>query len=420
MRKLYFALVVAAAVGCNGPDEVSPGALDASAAVDAALDADPQVDLTALDPTFGGRGYVETSQGAATALLTDATGGVIACGRLPTGSGRLSRLDRDGALDPSFGTDGVVLLGYACNDLARLRDGRLAALSSDAVRLYTPAGVLLQDVHPAPRASPDSGPYLYALAPLADGGFAVLMAIDHVEPPVHTANLRIVRYDATGAPVATFGIGGEAAVVDGVHTTYPVAAGLVVVPGPPARLAVLFGLWRWAVDLDTGVVDPAWHTDETVNVGSWGHPLAVLGTDRAVVAGYDGPHDQLVVLAWNGAGTTRTTIPLCQPHGHAGPVAMAFDHQGRAVIASAYGGVGDELVVSRLRPDLGGLDPAWGCERRAAFPPDCTPTGCTGEVEERKVYAVGLAITSADDVVIGGGRHIPNRPGAWLLSRFSH
>src|SRR5262245_14652956 len=89
-----------------------------------------------LDPTFGGDGIVTTAfpggTVSATSVVVQADGKLVLAGSSSRGDFVLLRYTANGALDPSFGGDGVVTtdLGGCCefaNALVLQPDGKLVA-----------------------------------------------------------------------------------------------------------------------------------------------------------------------------------------------------------------------------------------------------------------------------------------------------
>ncbi len=272
-----------------------------------------------LDPAFGTGGIVRTdisgtgSDDVARAVALQADGRIVVAGQSTAGAGiTLARYDRDGSLDPAFGSAGVVTtgitgIGYA---VATGPDGRiLVAGSADAgtgndvvvVRLrpdgspdpaFGTGGTVLTDVGGA--GSNDVGD---ALALQPDGAVLVAGSSDSGTG----SHALLLRYRGNGTLDPTFGR-------DGVVVTSPASA------GNASRAA--------AVTLGSG--------GTVVTAGSTRLPG---GGSGFAVARYrrDGSPD--TSFGSGGVAVTQVGGPGSYAYGSA----VAVDHCGRIVVAGSAG-----------------------------------------------------------------------------------
>lgn len=342
-----------------------------------------------LDPTFGDGGVVVTSLvrfGVAPAVVVRRDGRIVVAAITSYGSDVESgwdvdtdvlRLNRDGSVDRSFGTDGVVRWSrtdepdFSSNVsvvLAALSDGRLLLGGGAAVvRLNTDGTfdeAFGQDgrltVGPASAAG-DDAPYVTAvrIAVLPDGRF--LLAGGPPEKPT------VARFSADGVLDSAFGTGGYYVVdaaalsVNGVLSALAVARDGAVLFGVGGdRELVLFRLTR------DGAADPAFGQDGVARlpveaadplprfiIPQRDGGLLVVGTAAGGSYDTDGvPPGRTFVARLMRDGATDTSfgaggrVFVAGPRVGGNPAAFALARDGSVWVAGQDGG---DAAVARLR-----------------------------------------------------------------------
>lgn len=267
-----------------------------------------------VDTSFGNGGTVTTeffaqpngSQESVSALLVQADGKILAGGAVGNGSGYrgtpfftgLARYENNGALDPTFGSGGIVIATAVRGATALAEDasGNIFDLNTSVIAEFSPNGTHDASVTPAPLTVRSQGG---ANAFLADGRFLFAQSIVHRGD----SDVQAVRYTATGSLHPTFNnppvdyTSAEArdyassialqpngqAVLAGPHTTYSWASS--------------FGLERVNVD---GSLDAGFGSGGTLTT-SFG---ATDDTARAVLVQPDG---KIVAVGRSSDSSTGTT-----------------------------------------------------------------------------------------------------------------
>jgi uncharacterized delta-60 repeat protein len=92
--------------------------------------------IGALDPTFGSNGVVSLDAGNPTALALQPDGKLLVASITFTGGsedGSIVRLNDDGSLDTVFGSGGIATLDFPVSDIGLDADGTIAAAGSDVI-----------------------------------------------------------------------------------------------------------------------------------------------------------------------------------------------------------------------------------------------------------------------------------------------
>ncbi len=233
-----------------------------------------------LDTTFGSEGLVRGPDGAADAVALQADGRIVVAGTEPEQYAlKLVRLNADGALDSSFGSNGSVrtLLGYAASASAVIvqPDGRILA-----------AGARVPGNPPPPPPPPPAPP-----PPPPPG------------PPPLPWEIALLRYNANGSLDPSFGSSGVVTTRLGRSQLNPPATFVALQPDgkivaaseTEGRLA----LARYGPD---GALDPTFGPNGIVvrpSLQASGFPsgLALQTDGQIVIAGRDG------VLRYRSNGT---------------------------------------------------------------------------------------------------------------------
>jgi uncharacterized delta-60 repeat protein len=273
----------------------------------------------ALDPSFGTGGIVSTDIAGnpdyARALVQQVDGKLVAAGRTDTLTGTdfgLARYNPDGTLDASFGTGGVVTTDIASNNidearaLVRQTDGRLVA-----------------------------------------AGFAV--------GPAGTFDFALARYNPDGALDPSFGTGGTVTTDIGggddfAHALAVQADGKLVAAGvAPTATGLAFALARYNPD---GMLDASFGTGGTATTDLIGgaNALVVQVDGKLVAAGVAGQDFGLARYNPNGALDpsfgTGGTVTTDFAGGSDAAFALALQADGKLVAA---GGTGSAFALARYR-----------------------------------------------------------------------
>jgi uncharacterized delta-60 repeat protein len=262
-----------------------------------------------LDTSFGTGGIVTTDLGGgndyATALAVQPDGRLVAAGFVGGATFALVRYDRDGSLDTSFGTGGIVSTGM---------DGQGQAVAVQADRKLVVAGSASDDfglVRYNPDGSPDptfgTGGIVttdftgnvdaaYALAVQPDGrllaaGFTV------VSLAPFSVGFGLARYNRDGSLDTTFGVNGKVTTtLGGFDTAYAVVAlpdGRLVAGGASHAAGGLnFGLARYDRhgSLDTTFGSNGMVTTTFNGAGAgYVNALALQPNGKLVAAGVNAP-----------------------------------------------------------------------------------------------------------------------------------
>ncbi|HEX8105659.1 MAG TPA: hypothetical protein VF533_23790, partial [Solirubrobacteraceae bacterium] len=352
-----------------------------------------------LDPEFGAAGIVTTAVGTGRSqafdLLLAPDGRLVLAGVARDGGGRdgfaLVRYDPSGAVDPSFGEQGVSIVGVG-HGFSGIAD----------------------------------------VEPTAGGGLvAAGVGIDHDG----ATRFAVARYQGNGALDGGFGSGGS---VLAAPAPYASALGTAVSPSGAVVAAGIAGASNAAGDARVGLarLDPAGHPDPGFGAGGtallgigWGTSFAnaVTGLQdgRALTAGAATDADGKQVMGflrvtadgrldstWDGDGTAMVRV---------GDGALAADAardaQGRLVAfgQTASGGADWRFAVTRLSPE-GFLDAGFGTGGVAitAFPGTSMARATAGALTpDGRLVAAGVACA-------GGGHGAQCEGGAprLALARF--
>ena len=325
-----------------------------------------------LDSTFGTGGKVTTDLGCcgggANAIAIQTDGKLIAAGASGAGAFALSRYNRDGTLDPTFGTGGIVTTVNGIFDVFRAvtlqADGKIVAAGSSC----SPIGGCFQ--------------------------------------------LAVARYNSDGSLDTSFGLGGS------VITTYtsPIQAFAVAIQsdgkivaagGTLSPLASDFILARYNSD---GSLDASFGTGGFVTTDFFGGNdratgLALQKDGKIVAVGVGGPSFDFALARYNADGTLDTTF------GSGGLVTtdfgsfqsangVAIQSDGK-IVAAGVGG--NQFAVARYNPD-GTLDTSFNGTGKAT-------TLFFGQNIET---ATSLAIQSNGKIVLAG-----TVPFNFALARFN-
>jgi uncharacterized delta-60 repeat protein len=275
----------------------------------------------------------------------------------------LRRFRADGAIDSSFGVDGRTTTAIGAdsylNALVVTADGRIVAAGSSgnaggtfAVARYLPDGSLDPSFGRGGTTTVPDGDG-DALAVGADGSIFVGARND--------PDLVVVKLDAAGVPVASFGANGRAtrSGSGGVAALIPDADGGVTV-----AVASRIGLARYTA---AGALDEAFGT-LPAPVGFPAQGLLAVATSgpRIAAAGFADDDSRRrglhVVLIDRGAvqtfGANGEATAFVGDHSEA--TAVGIDPAGRVLAGGVTGdGGAARWLVARFRPD-GTLDPAYG------------------------------------------------------------
>jgi uncharacterized delta-60 repeat protein len=359
-----------------------------------------------LDLSFGEGGHVATSfpgwaGGAALGIAVQADGRIVVAGVVGNPGGlyggpgvfALARYNRDGSLDVSFGTNGLVTTAFPgefyadATGIALQPDGRIVAAGST---------------------------------------FAPKQTFHHVV---------VARYNSDGSLDPSFGTGGR---VDTNVSSSPLVNGVavgdghVVVVGSAGRLVLV----RYN---DDGRLDPSFGTGGVVSTafpgfdGAGGNSVAVLADGRILAAGAAfnrSPVDERFALArCNSDGILDPTfgtggfVTTAFDQFEANASALALQRDGRIVLVGhVYSPSGTQVALARYESD-GTQDESFGTDGRVitAFPGSTRaeavgvavqPDGrlvATGSVYLGAVPRIGVARYEGDPV---GATHFEIAPPA--------
>ena len=273
----------------------------------------------ALDPAFGvdGVALVQLPRAylTANALALQPDGKILVAGVLEVwGSGKLSfglvRLDQTGALDPSFGTGGVVTTDIGTDSdvataMALQPDGKVVVVGStnQAASAYDLAVVRFHPDGRLDTALGGTGIVRVAVSPLDDWANAVIIQADGKilvagSAPALSArpSFLLARFSGGGALDATFGAGGivttdlsstRACAVSAVRIlpdSKLVAVGTLGDGG--GQYSMLLARFDAAGSLDPGFGAGGVVTDSFTSLGGPGNDVALQADGRIVVAGW--------------------------------------------------------------------------------------------------------------------------------------
>ena len=342
-----------------------------------------------LDPTFGGDGTVTVDTGfddRGRAVAVQPDGKIVIAGKSNNDS-LMIRLLANGVKDPAFGTGGIVRTDIGGgNDegkaLAIETDGSIVLAGINTVgndgkfslARYTDQGVL------DPAFSTD-GVTTAAFGPGNDEGKAVEIQADGMIVMAGQAktgsghDFALARFDGSGQPDATFGVGGTVTsdfggVDQEGNSVRQQADGKLVVAGysgnaPNEDFAVVRYLANGMLDTSFGAAGIA---KTAIGPGTdLGFAVAIQSDQRIVVAGTSvvGGKTQFTVVRYQSSGSLDGTF------GRGGIVtteigasdectAITLQRDGRIVLAGTTGnGTTTDFVVVRYNRD-GSLDTSFG------------------------------------------------------------
>ena len=263
------------------------------------------------DASFGSAGIVTTdffgSGDVANAVAVQADGKIVVGGFAVDAMGinsdfALARYTANGALDTSFGTNGIVTtdLGTQSDDIRALAiapDGRIVVTGTAgediALARYTPDGKLDAGFGTGGKTITDLGfdDIASGVAVLPDG--AIVIAGDTLGPK-RNRDFLLGRYRADGTPDSAFGHNGTVTTDLGVGDDFAenVAAdsqGRIVLVGRTTSATILdMALVRYQANgaLDTGFGGDGIVTADFHGRGEFGEDLAFDAAGRIVAAGY--------------------------------------------------------------------------------------------------------------------------------------
>jgi uncharacterized delta-60 repeat protein len=415
-------LALLAASACQTSDESfasSDGSIDAwnsaeAALADAAVDSEASVPAacpaddggTRLDPSFGDGGVAVLSYGlsspaGATSMRVQADGKVVIGGTM-SGTPVLVRLLASGALDPSFGTSGLVKAeipdaGYVPTvhgpyaALGIQPDGKIVA----AAQINGAAGRVLMVARYLTSGAPDPafGSGGAATADFDEAPYGLVVLGNGQILVSGTGDVALARYDSSGALDMTFGSGGKAAAVPGYAAPGAMAIvnGKIVVAGGRQSFGGFFGFSfvRYTANglLDTALGDggtvvlngPDSRVANDVAVDAMGRLLLAGGgvDDRGSFIG--GTFVIVRVLETGALDPTFASNGVAVVDFGATPVdggvstttaaaqGISVEPDGRIVVVGTRARVGSggypaspfEIVATRLTP-VGTVDPSFG------------------------------------------------------------
>jgi uncharacterized delta-60 repeat protein len=321
-----------------------------------------------LDTGFGDGGAVYSLRGRA--ILVQPDGKIVVAGDngSPERTFMMARYDAGGALDPTFGSGGLMTQpGFTtAYRLIRQPDGKLVTAGSPTLARFSPDGRLDPSFGAggAVRAAATT-----AAAALPDGGLVVFTAAGD--------SFVATRYSGNGQADASFGAGGQARIPVGVSGDWARSVALrpdgrIVGAGYTART-----WWGMYWDQRTthlsrvlslsadGKLEAVYSVPISGYCSSTDTDLAALSDGRILVLGdvswwdwHEDAEGAFAVARLNSDGTSDATfgangLAKADFGCDAGPHAMAVQPDGRIVVVGSYYGYG--FPLARFLPD-GALD----------------------------------------------------------------
>jgi uncharacterized delta-60 repeat protein len=367
-----------------------------SVGVARALSGDP-------DTSFDGDGKVVMDLGAAgpgAGVAVKPDGKILVAGGGSGNSLRVSRLNRDGTLDASFGTGGSTDFDFqqqtVTHGMTIAPDGKIVLVGTTVFSSTSHADVAL--ARATPDGSPDTsfGPKGFRTADLGqtdDNGVAVVEQPDGKvvfasgDPNELHSDIRIGRVDASGHYDGSFNGGGVDVVP--VAQALPLALALQ----PDGKILVGGGVLNQAtVSADmmllrlttTGTLDTSFNHTGNVMIGGGdseiGYDLAVQPNGMILVAGERAQNSMLVARVSPGGLVDPSfgdegiaTVTFGTPPANAIARGVALQPDGKIVIAGdGQGAIG----VARLQPG-GAVDTTFGGDGKQTldFNPQLTDLG---------------------------------------------
>jgi len=361
-----------------------------------------------LDPRFGASGQVLTELGLGRAsgsgVVLEKDGRIVVGGSTggPTPESALALVAyrRDGMLDPTFGTGGIVITQFPSMTSALAaalvadREGRLVQLAvlvdplhgaaTFALVRYRRDGTLDPEFGAGGIVISDFGGQDKAATSLAiqqDGRIVVAGGV-FMPSSANGANAALARFEPDGTLDTSFGLGGRALTDLGrsfkqqFHTVAIQHDGKIVAAGQvTAAVGLSFVVARYDRDgtIDTtfgsgGIVSTSFADQGAANGIAVQRDGKILVVGGRVGEGGE-PGFALARLDSSGAldptfGSGGQVVTLFPGGGAAGAVAVALDRCGRAVLAGGAGtGVDGHTVFALARYEHdGSLDPSFGTD----------------------------------------------------------
>jgi uncharacterized delta-60 repeat protein len=403
-----------------------------------------------LDPTFGAKGTVTTAfpgrqVGASDVALLDDQSIVAVGGALMNDSPdfAIARYGRNGALDPTFGTGGLVTTGWPAAQGASGAQGvavgsnnRIVVVGTAGLGQGTDIGVAVAQYRPNGALDPTfgtGGKVITPVSPVGDGGGNAvtiqpdgkIVVVGGANDQQNNADFMAVRYLANGAIDTSFGNNGVTLVQlpGGDSSASGVAVqsdGAIVIAGTaigPGGGGQEFGIVRLTPG---GVLDPTFGAGGIVLEQF--RPGQDKGGAQSVVVGRDG---RIVVAGLGetpaGRGTfglmrLRTDGSLDPTFGTGGKVLTEFDGESIAIrvllradggmVAVGSAGFPSRIALAGYRAD-GNLDPAFGTHGRTVT-----------AIGPASAGTAAVAQSSGNIVVAGTSAAADFRTGGFALARY--
>ncbi|MGH3656851.1 MAG: kelch repeat-containing protein, partial [Micromonosporaceae bacterium] len=247
----------------------------------------------ALDASFGGDGVVDTVAGSANAVLVDSEGRVSVAG---SRSDRflIGRHDETGAMDGAFGENGVVTTGFAghagITDMLSQPDGRIVAVGVAegrfAVARYetAPAGGEVADVSASAADSPDpvgsGGTLTYNLGVANNGPDSAYRLVATAALPAGSAFVSATPSQG----LCTEASGTLTCELNGLVAGASLTVTVVVNPGPSGQAVLNLAVSTSSSDPSSGNNGATATTTVTPGAGEWISTIPGLGTARKAPA----------------------------------------------------------------------------------------------------------------------------------------
>jgi uncharacterized delta-60 repeat protein len=308
-----------------------------------------------LDPSFGDGGIVTTSIGTfgaeASSLVRQEDGKLVAAGWVWAGSQSdfaLVRYRRNGALDKSFGLDGIARRSFSdqdrANALAIQADGKLVAAGTARVQpsvivRYTRNGNLDTSFDGDGIVRPDFEFQPFALAVQADGK---IVAAGLTYQGVN-GRFALLRLDEDGSVDETFGDHGVVVAQVGRRSSTPYALvvqadGKLVAAGrgkPRGTGDTAFALARFNPD---GSLDPTFGGD--------GKVITKMGPDDDRVEGLAiQPDGKVVAAGWTGFPSVSPVRIALARYNADGTLDASFSGDGKVITAIGPADYARDVVV---------------------------------------------------------------------------
>ncbi len=345
-----------------------------------------------LDLTFGTGGSVSTPVSAAifgySAVAIQPDGKILVASDSETTNADLGivRYDPSGALDPTWGTAGVVIIatsGFdeAAVDIELQPDGKVLVAAANVVDIKV---VRLDSSGNLDTTWGSSGTVWTNLSGGGFGGFGDLLLLNDGRLLVagsFLGDFAITRYSADGVLDVTFGGNGMA--VTSFGTSAELSSLAVQADGKILATGAAGGQIATTRHFDTGVPDPTFGTAGIVLTSGGtaaddlGRDLLVQPDGKIVVLGQDGTTDALdptlwltirldadgsLDPAWGGTGIVDTSIPA--PPASSNARAILRQSDGKIIVAGeslpdAVMSFDVDFATVRFAAD-GSLDTSWG------------------------------------------------------------